>query len=127
MQVLFNSKGGEYLRKDYEDLRKDYEDLRRPFEVSSVQPFTDVWTFEPVKRYIGKHPCEKPLAMLRHIINASSRPGSIVLDCFMGSGSTGKACVELGRDFIGIELDEAYFRKAANELTDYLTLTPPTK
>jgi site-specific DNA-methyltransferase (adenine-specific) len=103
----------EDLRKDYEDLRKDYEDLRRPFGVSSSQPFTDVWTFEPVMRYPGKHPCEKPQDLMRHIISASSRPGAVVLDCFMGSGSTGKACQELGRNFIGIELDADYFKKAS--------------
>jgi len=102
----------EDLRKDYEDLRKDYEDLRRPFSVSSSVPYTDVWTFETVQGYKGKHPCEKPQKLLRHIIEASSRPGDVVLDCFLGSGSTGIACRELGRKFIGIELDPEYFRKA---------------
>jgi site-specific DNA-methyltransferase (adenine-specific) len=103
----------EDLRKDYEDLRKDYEDLRRPFGVSSSVPYTDVWSFDVVQGYKGKHPCEKPQKLLRHIIAASSRPGAMVLDCFMGSGSTGKACRELGRNFIGIELDADYFKKAS--------------
>jgi site-specific DNA-methyltransferase (adenine-specific) len=106
----------EYLRKDYEDLRKDYEDLRRPFSVSSSVPYTDVWTFETVQGYKGKHPCEKPQKLLRHIIEASSRPGDVVLDCFLGSGSTGIACRELGRKFIGIELDPEYFRKASEAI-----------
>jgi site-specific DNA-methyltransferase (adenine-specific) len=103
----------EDLRREYEDLRKDYEDLRRPFSVSSLVPYTDVWSFETVKRYKGKHPCEKPQDLLRHLISASSRPGAVVLDCFMGSGSTGKVCRELGRNFIGIELDADYFKKAS--------------
>jgi site-specific DNA-methyltransferase (adenine-specific) len=106
----------EDLRKDYEDLRKDYEDLRRPFSVSSSVPYTDVWTFETVQGYKGKHPCEKPQKLLRHIIEASSRPGDVVLDCFLGSGSTGIACRELGRKFIGIELDPEYFRKASEAI-----------
>jgi site-specific DNA-methyltransferase (adenine-specific) len=124
MRELFNSSGSfeylrkdyEDLRKDYEDLRKDYEDLRRPFSVSSSVPYTDVWTFETVQGYKGKHPCEKPQKLIRHIIEASSRPGDVVLDCFLGSGSTGIACRELGRKFIGIELDPEYFRKASEAI-----------
>lgn len=117
MRELFNKSGHyEYLRKDYEDLRKDYEDLRRPFSVSKDQPFTDVWTFEPVSNYKGKHPCEKPQDLLRHAISTTSRPGAVVLDCFMGSGSTGIACRELGRNFIGIELDPEYFRNASEAI-----------
>jgi adenine-specific DNA-methyltransferase len=124
MRELFNKSGYyeylrkdyEDLRKDYEDLRKDYEDLRRPFSVSSSVPYTDVWTFETVQGYKGKHPCEKPQKLLRHIIEASSRPGDVVLDCFLGSGSTGIACRELGRKFIGIELDPEYFSKASEAI-----------
>ena len=110
-----NSNGGEYLRRDYEDLRRDYEDLRReyedlrrPFSVSADVPYTDVWTFPTVQHYPGKHPCEKPQGLLRHAITASSKPGAVVLDCFAGTGSTGIACVETDREFIGIELDPEY-------------------
>ena len=106
----------EDLRKEYEDLRKEYEDLRRYFSVSKEVPCTDVWNFSPVQPYKGKHPCEKPQELLRHIIQASSRPGAVVLDCFMGTGSTGLACQELGRDFIGVELDPGYFETAKGRL-----------
>jgi site-specific DNA-methyltransferase (adenine-specific) len=95
----------EYLRREYEDLRREYEDLRRPFAVSAEVPYTDVWTFPPVGHYLGKHPCEKPAAMLEHIISASSRPGAVVLDCFSGSGSTLTAAKRLGRQYIGLEID----------------------
>jgi adenine-specific DNA-methyltransferase len=95
--------GPGYLRREYEDLRREYEDLRRPFTVSADVPYTDVWTFPTVQAYDGKHPCEKPRAMMDHIIAASSRPGDLVLDCFLGSGVTGEAAVSLGRRFIGIE------------------------
>lgn len=107
-----NDHGGEYLRREYEDLRREYEDLRRPFSVSADVPYTDVWTFPTVAHYPGKHPCEKPMAMMRHIITASSRPDAVVMDCFMGSGVTGEAAVELGRDFIGIEMDAGHFARA---------------
>ncbi len=115
--------GGEYLRREYEDLRREYEDLRReyedlrrPFSVTSDVPYTDVWTFPTVAHYPGKHPCEKPLAMMEHIIQASTRPGAMVLDPFMGSGVTGEACIRLDRDFIGIELSAEYLEIAERRI-----------
>jgi adenine-specific DNA-methyltransferase len=94
-----------YFTRPYESLRLEYESLRRPFNVSSDVPYTDVWSFPTVQAYSGKHPCEKPSQLLEHIINASSLPGSTVLDCFTGSGSTLVAAKKLGRNFIGIEID----------------------
>jgi adenine-specific DNA-methyltransferase len=106
----------EYLRADYEYLRADYEDLRRPFAVTAEVPHTDVWRFAPVQPYPGKHPCEKPQALLRHIIRTSTRPGAIILDSFMGKGATGKAAEAEGRDFIGIEREAFYFRDAERRI-----------
>ena len=94
---------GEYLRREYEDLRREYEDLRRPFAVTRDVPYTDVWRFQTVPPGKGKHICEKPGALLEHIISTSTKPGAVVLDCFAGSGATGEACYHLGRQFIGIE------------------------
>ena len=123
MQLLFNANGGDYLRREYEDLRREYEDLRREYEdlrrhftVTAKVPYTDVWTFKTVQAYRGKHPCEKPLAMMRHVVEASSRPGATVLDCFMGTGATGAACVLTGRDFIGIEMSEDYAATARKRI-----------
>ena len=56
-----------------------------------------------------KHPTQKPLKLLRHIIKIASNEGDIVLDPFMGVGSTGIASFNLKRNFIGIELDKEYF------------------
>ncbi len=106
----------EDLRREYEDLRREYEDLRRPFNVTADVPYTDVWTYPTVSTRKGKHPCEKPLAMMEDIIRASSRPGAVVLDCFLGSGVTGKAAANLGRNFIGMEADAGYFAKASEWL-----------
>ena len=105
-----------FLRREYEDLRREYEDLRRPFSVTADVPYTDVWTFPTVQHYKGKHPCEKPLAMMEHIIRASTRPGAVVLDCFAGSGATGEACLSLGREFVGIEKDHGYAMQASRRL-----------
>lgn len=100
--------------RDYTDLRREYEDLRRPFNVSAEVPYTDVWDFATVNTYPGKHPCEKPAAMMQHIIEASSRPGALVLDCFCGSGATLKAAYQLGRDYIGCDMDAAWCEVARN-------------
>jgi adenine-specific DNA-methyltransferase len=110
--------GGEYLRREYEDLRREYEDLRRPFSVSAQVPYTDVWDFATVQAYAGKHPCEKPLDMLEHIISASSRPGDVVLDSFMGSGNTGIAAQKLGRRFIGIDASEHWHGMAERRIAE---------
>ena len=106
-----------FLAREYEDLRREYEDLRRPFNVSADVPYTDVWSFPTVGRRVGKHPCEKPLAMMEHIVTASSRPGAVVLDPFMGSGVTGEAALKHGRNFIGIEADPGYFASASKRIS----------
>lgn len=116
LQQLFNANGGEFLRREYEDLRREYEDLRRPFNATPDRPYTDVWTFPTVQAYAGKHPCEKPVALMEHIILTSTRKGQVVLDPFMGSGTTGVAAVQEGRSFIGIELDERYYEMAKNRI-----------
>jgi site-specific DNA-methyltransferase (adenine-specific) len=54
------------------------------------------------------HPTVKPLALMRYLVKLVTRPGHVVLDPFMGSGTTGIACRELGREFIGIEKEAEY-------------------
>ena len=76
--------------------------------------YTDKNNKEDKKKY--KHPTCKPIPFLtNHILN-SSNEGDIILDCFMGSGSTGIACMNTNRKFIGIELDEKYFNIAVNRI-----------
>ena len=62
------------------------------------------------------HPTEKPTSLMEFYIKNSSREGDTVLDMFMGSGSTGVACVNTNRNFIGIELDKNYFDIAKNRI-----------
>jgi DNA modification methylase len=64
------------------------------------------------------HPNEKPIALMIKLIRLGTRPGDIVLDPFMGSGTTGVACIETGRDFIGIEIDPGYFAIAEKRIKD---------
>lgn len=105
------------LFDEYSELKKEYEELRRPFHVTDEVPYTDVWTFAPVQYYQGKHPCEKPADLLEHIISTSSRENAVVLDAFMGSGSTGQACIKLNRKFIGIEMEEDTYVTTVDKLS----------
>lgn len=115
-----------YFTRPYEDLRREYEELRRPFSVTADVPYTDVWTFPTVSAYPGKHPCEKPAAMLEHIITVSTRPDAVVLDCFAGSGSTLIAARRLGRKAIGIEIDPHWVEVARAKLDTVAPITDLT-
>ncbi len=63
-----------------------------------------------------KHPTQKSLALMEKIISIHTNPNDIVLDPFMGSGTTGLACKNLKRNFIGIESEKEYFQTAKKRL-----------
>ena len=66
------------------------------------------------------HPSPKPVELYKWILEWISEPGDTILDPFMGSGTTGVACVQTGRNFIGIEIDERYFAIAQHRIKDAL-------
>lgn len=66
----------------------------------------------------GEHPTQKPVPLLSEIVHLFSFQGDLVCDPFMGSGTTGVACVKLGRRFIGIEIDEGYFDIACRRIRE---------
>ncbi|MEQ8234220.1 MAG: site-specific DNA-methyltransferase [Gammaproteobacteria bacterium] len=79
----------------------------------------NVWRFTaPGKneKSHGRHPTQKPLKLIERCLEASTRPGDVVLDPFAGSGSTGVAALALGRRFVGAELERDYTRLAARRL-----------
>lgn len=78
----------------------------------------------PVKK--GKHPTEKAINAMEWLILTHSNKGDVVLDPFMGSGTTGVAAKNLGRDFIGIELEPEYFKIAEDRIKNTFIL-PTTK
>lgn len=79
---------------------------------SSVTPLSE-------KKH-GKHPTQKPLSIMKQLINLTTNEGDIVLDPFMGSGSSCVAAALLNRNFIGIELNESYFDISSKRLEEVL-------
>ena len=79
---------------------------------------TDVLRFSNAGRRGKKHSTQKPTALLEWLIKTYTNPGEVVLDSCMGSGSTGVACVNTGRDFIGIELNEQFFNIAKERIAE---------
>jgi site-specific DNA-methyltransferase (adenine-specific) len=84
----------------------------------------DVWT---IPRLAGTHkerlpdfPTQLPLALLRPIIACATNPGDLVIDPFCGSGTTGAACIELGRRFLGIELSAKFAELARQRLAKFM-------
>ena len=74
---------------------------------------TDIITFS---KDTGYHPTQKPVDLLEYLIKTYTNEGDVVLDNCMGSGSTGVACQNTNREFIGMELDEKYFKIACERI-----------
>lgn len=80
----------------------------------------------------GGHPTEKPIPLMKEILTDFTNHQDLILDPFMGSGTTGVACVKLGRKFIGIELDPKYFDIACKRIEEAykqpdMFISPPEK
>ena len=86
------------------------------FRFPSKRP-QDIITARRVLPTSLKHPNEKPVDLLEQLIQQVTHVNDTVLDCFIGSGSTGVACVKTGRNFIGYELDERYFDIAQQRIS----------
>jgi len=109
-----------------------YEDVVRVFNMDGTKEFTDIWTFQSVRPYEGKHPAEKPIDLLQHAIEATTFPDDIVLDCFGGSGNTALAALRLGRRTVAIEIEPRWASaiaacvEACNETIALFTRELPT-
>lgn len=104
-----NGKGGE----SYGEQRREAERCLTHFEPTSINYFA--------QDNGGLHPTQKPVALLEWLIKTYSNPGDIVLDPTMGSATTGVACINTGRHFIGIEKDPDYFEVARKRIEATLT------
>lgn len=88
-------------------------------EINNGKQMKDVWdgslTAKSEKTF-GKHPTQKPLYLIERIILASTKENDVVLDPFMGSGTTGVVCKQLSRKFIGIEKDSSFIELSKNRI-----------
>ena len=79
----------------------------------------DVWSgslTKPSEKKEGKHPTQKPRYLLERIVLASTEEGQVILDPFCGSGTTGVEAVRLGRNFIGMDINEEYLEISRRRL-----------
>lgn len=127
-----SSKDNKYGMKSSMFYTSDIEYVLRIYEsgVHLFKVLTDDKSKSDYKYYMkrqkfaqpkGLHESMKPVKLLERYIKASTNENDTVLDCFMGSGSTGVASLELGRKFIGIELDEEYFNIAKDRIEKVVT------
>jgi site-specific DNA-methyltransferase (adenine-specific) len=120
----FNTNG--FLRRDYESLRRDYESLRRTFNATSK-------TFDVISGPIVSqsdntdHPTTKPLWLITHLIQTCTNQGDIILDPFVGSGTTLLAAQNEGRRAVGVEISEEYAKIAVDRLRQPSFFSIPDK
>ena len=104
------------LKNDYDKLKNDYDKFRYTHNLANNH--NNIWESKITNN--GKlHPTQKPLDILERIIKTSSNENDLILDCFMGVGSTGIACLNTNRKFIGIEKDKKYFELAKNRIENH--------
>ena len=116
LQEQYNKIREDILKTGKVNSMPEYYDVIRPFIIDKSKEFTDIWTFPTIRPYEGKHPAEKPIALLEHAIGATTFEGDIVLDCFAGSGTTALAALKLGRYAISIEIDPSWTTVIDNRL-----------
>jgi site-specific DNA-methyltransferase (adenine-specific) len=108
-------------RKGTRDRHKfNYEAMKAE---NSGKQMKNVWRFatpSAAEKIHGKHPTQKPVALITRCLRATTDPGDLVFDPFAGSGSTGVAAVKLGRRFIGCEQDRNYASLAARRVNDVI-------
>ena len=120
--ILFWSKG---KSETFNSIKIKVDTNRNEYTKGTLKDgivLSDVWTDIPALPHNSKekvaHPTQKPIRLMERIIQLFTNEQETVLDFCMGSGSTGVACKNLNRNFIGIEKEEEYFDIAKNRLKD---------
>lgn len=113
-----------YFKKDWQELKNIHEEWKRENADGKYPSIFNLWQGKKTKSNVleyakdkgGFHPTQKPVLLLEDLIKTFSDMGNTVLNFTMGSGSTGVACVNTGRNFIGMELDKNYFSIAKERI-----------
>ena len=111
-ETLIWAKKGDDKDKHYFDYRamKEGDWPEDKFKVPQKQ-MRSVWSLNtprPSEKKFGKHPTQKPLDLMKRIVVASTKKGDLILDPFAGSSTTGLMAVNLGRTFVGVDLEKDY-------------------
>lgn len=119
----YNPQGLVKIKNPKPKLRKEIERKDWVYRDTLNGKFTPQWTNYPnnvleIKTERGYHPTQKPVPLFEYLIKTYTDEGMIVLDNCMGSGTTGVACMNTNRKFIGIEMDEKYFNIALNRIAN---------
>ena len=104
-----------FFPKDF--IKKPNTQMRSVWAISTPQAQEKVF---------GKHPTQNPLALLERIIEASTKENDLILDPFMGSGTTGVAALKLNRRYVGIDVEKQYVALAEKRISDILNKNIPT-
>jgi len=118
--MKYNPQGLRRIDKNIKSIPVKAEGINRynRLDQARVQKFTNypknILYFDSVKTPV--HPTQKPTTLMDYLVNTYSDLGDTILDFTMGSGTTGVACINTGRKFIGIEMDEKYFKIAVKRI-----------
>nr|WP_230314485.1 site-specific DNA-methyltransferase [Candidatus Contendobacter odensis] len=104
----------------------NYDEMKRDNRGKQMQSLWSITPPAPREKRFGKHPTQKPEALLDRIIRASSNAGDLVLDPFCGSGTTGVISARLRRRFVGFDIDENYLDLAVKRIEDELSESQST-
>jgi site-specific DNA-methyltransferase (adenine-specific) len=108
-KLLAGKKKGSAANNTRGNTEKNYIQTHRNYPTSVIIISCD---------FNGVHPTQKPVALMKYLIQTYTNAGETVLDFTMGSGSTGVGCAETGRRFVGIELDHDYYKIAKKRIED---------
>jgi len=103
----------------------NYQAMRSINDPAVNKQMLSLWKITPPKKIekkYGKHPTQKPIALLNRIVESSTDEGDLVLDLFCGSGTTGVACANYNRRFIGIDNNKEYLEVAKLRIRDALNI-----
>lgn len=110
------TKGKPYLAKSGNKKTKNYGKFETNYHTANTTGERYPIDIIKFSKECGLHPTQKPVALLEYLIKTYTNKGETVLDNCMGSGSTGVACINTGRKFIGMELEEKYFNIAKERI-----------
>ena len=96
----------------------NYDEMRRENGGKQMKTVWQMYAPGMSEKRLGKHPTQKPLALIKRCLRAGTNEGDVVVDPFAGSGSTGVAAIELGRRFIGIEVDPEFIDISIRRLSE---------